>query len=167
MANAELKTKATGADVGAFLKKVTGDARRADCVRLVALMEEATGAPARLWGPAIVGFGDMLLTYPSGRELDWFVCGFAARKDSLVLYGLRSDETATGALLAKLGKHKTGKGCVYVKTLADIDVGTLRELLARAVDAKTARRAPRPAAKTATPAKKATKTAKKTRPSKR
>jgi Domain of unknown function (DU1801) len=130
MAKAELKTKASGADVTNFLAKVTDEDRRKDCERLVALMTKATGAPAKMWGSAIVGFGDKVLTYPNGRELDWFVCGMSPRKGALTLYGLTT--TATTTLLEKLGKHASGKGCLYVKKLSDIDEGVLRELVALA-----------------------------------
>jgi hypothetical protein len=129
MAKAELKTKATGGDVSAFLAKVADDGRRTDCTRIVELMEDAVRAPARMWGAGIVGFGDTVLKYESGRELDWFVCGFAPRKDAIALYGLLKPGPATEKLLAKLGKHKTGKGCLYLKKLADVDVDVLRDLV--------------------------------------
>ena len=130
MAQAQLKTKATKEDISAFLKKKVTDApRRDECVRLAALMEEATGAPARVWGTSIVGFGEVHLTYESGREVDWFHCGFAPRKDALVLYGIRSEGAAAEKLVAKLGKFKSEKGCLYVKKLADIDLTVLEKLV--------------------------------------
>jgi hypothetical protein len=132
MTKPELKTKATGMGVAAFLEKIADEDRRQDCVSLIALMKDATGAPPRMWGPSIIGFGDVHLKYATGRELDWFVCGFAPRKDSLALYGLRGEGPAAEKLLGKLGKHKAGKGCLYVKKLADIDLAVMRELLERA-----------------------------------
>ena len=136
MAKAELKTKRTDADVGAFVEKITDTARREDCRRLVALMREATGAPPRIWGPGIVGFGEVQLKYATGRELDWFQCGFASRKDNLALYGLRGEGAAIEKLLGKLGKRKEGKGCLYVRRLSDIDLDVLRELTRRAAGGK-------------------------------
>ena len=132
MAKAELKTKATGADVTAFLAKVADVGRRADCTRIAGLMEDSLRAPPRMWGAGIVGFGDAVLKYESGRELDWFVCGFAPRKEAIVLYGLLKPGPATEKLLAKLGKHKTGKGCLYVKKLSDVDLEVLGALVKQA-----------------------------------
>jgi hypothetical protein len=136
MAKAELKTKATSGDVSAFLAKVTDPDRRADCAKIAKLMQASVKAPPRMWGAGIVGFGDTRLKYETGRELDWFVCGFAPRKDAIALYGLLKPGPATDKLLAKLGKHKTGKGCLYVKKLADVDVDVLGQLMARAGETK-------------------------------
>jgi hypothetical protein len=136
MAKAELKTKATSADVSAFIAKVADPGRRADCARIVQLMQAAVKAPPRMWGAGIIGFGDLRLKYETGRELDWFVCGLAPRKDAIALYGLLKPGPTTDKLLAKLGKHKTGKGCLYVKKLADVDVDVLGQLLARARETK-------------------------------
>lgn len=131
---ADLKTKATKASVATLLKAVASD-RRDDCEALVAMMEKATGKKGVLWGPKIVGFGDRRLVYDSGRELDWFEVGFSPRKSALVLYGVVLDPAA----LEKLGRHETGKGCLYVKRLADVDATVLRRMIAASVKGKRAK----------------------------
>jgi len=134
----ELKTKPTGASVDAFLATVTPDQRRTDARELVALFERVVGAPARMYGSAIVAFGDTVLRYDSGRTLDWFLAGFSPRKASLVLY-LFDGHDEKEALLAKLGKHSTGKSCLYVNTLADVDRAVLEELVRTSVSHVKAR----------------------------
>ena len=127
---AELKTKQTTASVEDFLNAIPDAQRRRDCRTLAALMEEVTQSPPSMWGDSIVGFGKYHYKGASGREGDWFVVGFASRKQDLTLYlmgGLEQRE----ALLSHLGKHKTGKGCLYVKRLADVDMEVLRELVAQ------------------------------------
>src|SRR4051812_2129292 len=113
---AENKTKPTAASVDAFLDSVPDPQRRADGKMLRTLMERVSGEPAAMWGPSIVGFGAYHYKYDSGREGDMCLIGFSPRATGLVLYGgfLRSPE-----LLERLGKHKTGKGCLYIKRLAD------------------------------------------------
>ena len=128
---AELKTKATNASAAAFLKSVEAE-RRDDCETLMEMMEKATGAKGVLWGSRILGFGERRLVYGSGRELDWFEVGFSPRKGELVLYGVTLDAAA----LQKLGKHKTGKGCLYVKRLADVDANVLRGMIRASVTRK-------------------------------
>ena len=125
---AELKTKATRASVAGFLEKIPDESRRADCETLMKVMTRATGAEPKMWGASIVGFGSCHLKYASGRELDWFPIGFASRKQDLTLYGLLSAEESD-ALLERLGKHTRGKGCLYVKRLADIDTTVLQRLI--------------------------------------
>ncbi len=130
---AELKTRPTAASVPAFLKSIADEARRKECRELVKLMKEATGQSPRMWGESIVGFGQHHLKYASGRELDWFMLGFSPRKQALTLYlmcGLANHRP----LLEKLGKHKTGKGCLYVKSLDDVDRTVLKQLLQKSVD---------------------------------
>lgn len=129
---AELKTKPHDGDVDAFLEGIEDETKRADCRELVATMGEITGAPAKLWGPSMVGFGSYHYVYESGREGDWFEVGFAPRKRDLSLY-VMSGFTGHEKLMAKLGKHKTGKACLYVKRLDDIDRDVLRELFERSV----------------------------------
>jgi hypothetical protein len=127
----EMKTRENDADVIAFLNGVADDRRRQDCLALVALMEDATGAQAKMWGEAIVGFGSYHYKYASGREGDWFLAGFSPRKQNLTIYisaGFEPYET----LMAELGKYKTGKSCLYVKRLDDIKLETLRELVKQA-----------------------------------
>jgi hypothetical protein len=129
---AELKTKATGADARAFIGKLSDATQRADAAALLELMRKASGSEPKMWGAGIIGFGSCTLRYPSGRELDWFPVGFAPRKSELVLYGTASAD-GREALLEKLGKHKLGKGCLYIKRLADVDLKVLRELIERSL----------------------------------
>jgi hypothetical protein len=135
---AELKTKQTEASVSAFLDAVENDQRRADCRVVLDLMRAVTGEEPKLWGPSIVGFGSYHYKYASGREGDWFVTGFSPRKQDLTLYIMagfdRYDE-----LMAKLGKYKTGKSCLYLKRLSDVDLGVLRELVTASVEAMRSR----------------------------
>ena len=129
---AELKTKQTTASVAGFIKSQPDEQTRIDCRELVTLMKEATGSPPKMWGSGIVGFGKCHLKYASGRELDWFTIGFAPRKQSLSLY-LTCDLSTHARLLKKLGKYKAGKGCLYVKTLDDVDRDVLKELIKESV----------------------------------
>jgi len=131
------KTKATGAGPGEFLAAIADPARRADCKALAALMKKATGEPARMWGGSIVGFGSYHYKYASGHEGDSCLVGFAPRKSDIVLY-VGSTFPGRNALLGKLGKHKTGGGCLYVRTLVDVDRGVLERLVASAVKARRA-----------------------------
>ena len=127
---AENKTQATGASVDAFLDGVAEE-RRADCRQLVALMERASGEAAKMWGPAIVGFGTYHYAYDSGREGDFLIVGFSPRKTSLTLYGLGLAD-ATDAL-ARLGKYKVSGSCLHLKKLADVNLAVLEEMVATAV----------------------------------
>jgi hypothetical protein len=129
---AELKTKPTSVDVLQFIDGVQDEKRRADCLTLVSLMREILKEEPVMWGPAIVGFGRYHYKYDSGREGEWMVAGFSPRKSDLTLY-LMSAFEGKEELLAKLGKHKTGKSCLYVRRLADIDATVLRELISRSV----------------------------------
>ncbi len=129
---AELKTKANDASVSKFLGSIKDDQRRKDCETIVDLMREATAAEPKMWGASIVGFGDFHYVYKSGREGDWFVAGFSPRKQNLTLY-VMTGFTQHEALLRKLGKHKTGKGCLYINTLQDVHLPTLRKLIQLAV----------------------------------
>jgi len=132
MAKAELKTKETGASVEGFLNAVGDESTRADCWKIVKLMSTATSAEPKMWGENIVGFGSRLLKYPSGRELDWMQIGFSPRKANLTLY-LNMGESWNEELLSKLGKHKTGKGCLYIKRLSDVDEEVLRKMIEKSV----------------------------------
>jgi hypothetical protein len=129
---AELKTRPTDRDVTAFLNSIDDEQRRRDCLAVAALMEEVSQAPPRLWGETIVGFGSYRYTYASGRAGDWMLTGFSPRKQNLTLYIMSGFEQYDG-LLARLGKHKVGTSCLYIKRLADIDLPTLRELVERSV----------------------------------
>ena len=129
---AELKTKATHASVTKFLGNIKDEQRRKDCEIIVELMRDATAAEPKMWGTSIVGFGDYHYVYKSGREGDWFVAGFSPRKQNLTLY-VMTGFTQHEDLLKKLGKHKTGIGCLYINTLQDVHLPTLRKLIKQAV----------------------------------
>ena len=120
---AEAKTKPTNEDVTEFLERVAEGERRSDCVTLVDLMRDATGDEPKMWGSSIIGFGN---------HRDWPVVGFSPRKNELTLY-IMSGFDKYQPLLAKLGKHKTGKSCLYVKKLRDVDMAVLRELVNESV----------------------------------
>lgn len=129
------KTTATSASVDRYLAAIKDPARRKDCEALCALMAKATRHPPQMWGTAIVGFGSYHYRYDSGREGDFLLVGFSSRASEIALYGLRAAPDAN-ALLAKLGKHKEAKGCVYVKAMADVDAAVLARLVATAAVAK-------------------------------
>jgi hypothetical protein len=133
MAKAEIKTKETEASVEDFLNGVENEKVRADCRKIARLMSDATGAPPKMWGANIVGFGKRHMKYASGRELDWLIVGFSPRKANLTLY-LSSGEKWNDELLSKLGKHKTGMGCLYFKRLSDVDEGVLKKLIEESVE---------------------------------
>ncbi len=128
MAKAELKTKETDASVDEFLNSVEDGARRADAFRALEIFKRLTGEEPKMWGPAIVGFGSQTLKYESGRELDWMLTGFSPRKANLTLY-IMDGFSKYDELMARLGKHSTGKSCLYVKKLSDIDESVLEELI--------------------------------------
>lgn len=129
---AELKTKKTEVSVDAFIKKIPDVQKRKDAFAIVELMEKATKSKGKMWGSSIIGFGDRHLKYESGRELDWFIMGFSPRKQNLTLYIFGTVEKQQ-ALLKKLGKHKTGKGCLYINALEEVDLGVLKEIIAKGV----------------------------------
>ncbi len=140
---AKLKTLRNDSDVDAFLDGVENPRRREDARRLLALMRDVTGEPPSMWGTSIVGFGSYHYRYASGREGDWPVVGFAPRKQNLVLYimpGFGRYED----LLAKLGKHRTGKSCLYVNKLDDVDPQILEELIRESVTEMGRRALPGP-----------------------
>jgi len=132
----DMKTRPTKESVQAFVKSIEDPDRRRDCRTVMKIMKEATGARPQMWGPNIVGYGIYHYKYASGREGDWFLTGFSPRKQNLTLYmGLRGFE-GNEALLEKLGKFKTGKSCLYLKKLEDVDLDVLKELIHRAVERK-------------------------------
>lgn len=132
MAKAELKTKQNDSSVLEFLQSVEDDHKRRDALEVHSIMEAVTGERGKMWGASIVGYGACRLKYASGRELDWMLTGFSPRKQAITLYIMdgfaRYDE-----LLAKLGKYKTGKSCLYIKRLADVDLTVLCELIEASV----------------------------------
>lgn len=131
---AELKTKKTEASVEDFLNKIKNENLRQDCYEISDMMKRVTRSDPKIWGSSIIGFGSRHLIYASGRELDWMMIGFSPRKANITLY-LAGDMENHTALLEKLGKHTTGKGCLYIKKLKDIDVKVLKELINESVQA--------------------------------
>jgi len=129
---AELKTRKTDASVEKFIKGVTDEKRRKDCLTVLAMMKEITKANPKMWGTSIVGFGSYHYKYASGREGDWFAVGFSPRKQDLTLY-LMSGVARHPDLLKKLGKHRTGVGCLYIKSLDDVHLPTLNRLIRESV----------------------------------
>jgi hypothetical protein len=135
---ADNKTKPTESSVAAFVDAITDQTRRADARALVKLMQAATGEKPKMWGPSIIGFGSYHYKYDSGREGDMPLVGLSPRKAATVLYGVTGFSDSE-ALLAKLGKHTTGKGCLYIKKLADVDQEVLEALVVESVAAMRAR----------------------------
>ena len=129
---AELKTKATDASVTKFLNAIKDKQKREDCRSIVELMRKATCAEPKMWGTSIVGFGDYHYVYESGREGDWFLTGFSPRKQNLTLY-VMGGYARHAELLSQLGRHKMGKGCLYIGALDDLHLPTLRKLISQTV----------------------------------
>ena len=129
---AELKTKRNDQSVDEFLQAIPDERRRKDCYTVLELMKKVTGEEPKMWGDAIVGFGDYHYKYASGREGDWFFTGFSPRKQNLTLYIMSGFEEYND-LLNKLGKLKTGKACLYINKLKDVDLSVLRELVTKSV----------------------------------
>lgn len=129
---AEIKTKENDASVEEFLDKIEDENQREDSKKVSAMMEKATGAKPKMWGGSIVGFGYQHIKSPSGREVDWMEIGFSPRKANLSLY-LNISGGWDEDLLSKLGKHKLGKGCLYVKKLSDVDEKVLGNLIEKSV----------------------------------
>ena len=127
---AELKTKVTKASVDAFLQGIRNDKQREDCYEILKLMKKATKAEPKMWGTSIIGFGHYHYVYESGREGDWFITGFSPRVQNLTLYIMGGFDAG---LLKKLGKYKTGKGCLYINKLEDVDKKVLSDLIEKSV----------------------------------
>ena len=138
MAKAELKTKETASSVDAFIAKQPAEIA-ADCRTIMALMKKATGEEPKLWGPSIVGYGRYAYKYDTGREGEWMITGFSPRKANLTLYIMMGFEEEA-ALMQKLGKHTTGKSCLYIKKLADVDLKVLESLINKGVKAMAKQR---------------------------
>ena len=132
------KTRKTTASVSAFLKKAAAGERAEDCRTLVKLIERATGEKAAMWGDGIVGCGSYSIVYANGDTFDWPVAAFSPRKDALTIYGTKGSPKFA-ALTKKLGKHKFGGGCLYIKKLADVDEKVLAELIDTSVKARRAK----------------------------
>jgi hypothetical protein len=128
----EPKTRPTDASVEAFLESIEDQASREDAQALVRIMQRATGAPPKMWGSSIVGFGQYHYRYASGREGDWMLTGFSPRKRELSVYIMAGFDRYE-ELMSRLGKCRTGKSCLYVRRLADVDLEVLEELVRRSV----------------------------------
>lgn len=127
---AELKTKLTDASVTNFLENIADENKCRDCKEICKMMEELIGQPAKMWGTAIVGIGDYRYSYSTGQGGDWFLLGFSPRKANISLYIMGCDlsKEKYQEILSRLGKHKTGKSCIYINRLTDINKDVLKEL---------------------------------------
>ena len=129
---AELKTKPNEQSVEAFLNSVEDEKKRQDCLTILEIMKQITKAEPQMWGSSMVGFGSYHYKYESGREGDWFVAGFSPRKQNLTLY-IMAGFSQYAELVGKLGKFKTGKSCLYINKIEDVDLPTLKELITKSV----------------------------------
>jgi hypothetical protein len=134
---AENKTKPTQQSVAAYIDAIPDETKRNDARTLIELMQAASGEEPKMWGPSIIGFGTCHYRYESGREGDMPLAGFSPRKAATVFYGLHAAPNAE-EMLAKLGKHTSGKGCVYIKKLADVDQKVLKTLIKKSITAARA-----------------------------
>ena len=130
---ADLKTKRNKGNVEAFLNRVENEKKRNDSFAILRLMKQVTGEEPEMWGDSIVGFGKYHYKYASGREGDWFLTGFSPRVQNLTLY-IMAGFDEYDQLLHKLGKHSTGKSCLYIKKIEDVDVDVLKELVKKSVE---------------------------------
>ena len=132
----EIKTKPSGEDPEDFLNKIEDEQKRKDCFTIMKMMQKATKDKPKIWGNAMIGFIDTRYKSPAtGREVDWFKIGFAPRKGNISIY-LTMDVKKHAKLLAKLGKHKTGVGCLYINKLADVDQAVLNEMIVESANRK-------------------------------
>lgn len=129
---AENKTKPTRASAATFLNGIDDRQKRTDAKKIATMMRKAADSPAKMWGTSIVGFGSYHYKYASGQEGDWMLTGFSPRKQYLTLYIMAGFKEFDG-LMAKLGKHKTGKSCLYIKRLDDVDQKVLELLINRSI----------------------------------
>lgn len=129
---ADLKTRPTKASVAAFIDTIEDRQKKSDAKKVAAMMRRATGARARMWGTSIVGYGKYYYTNTAGREFEWMLTGFSPRKTALTVY-IMPGFSRFDRLMKKLGKYKTGKSCLYVKRLSDVDEGVLFELISESV----------------------------------
>ena len=135
---AELKTQVTKANVNKFLEGIKDEKKRQDCYEILKIMKKATKAEPKMWGTSIVGFGDHHYMYASGREGDWFITGFSPRAQNLTLYMMGGFDSE---VLQRLGKYKTGKGCLYINKLEDVNIKVLNELITKSVKKSKAKAA--------------------------
>lgn len=130
---AEIKTKPTNQKAEDFLNTIGNEEKRKDAFKLLDIMKEVTGEEPLMWGPSIIGFGSYHYKYASGREADWMLTGFSPRKNNLTVYIMQGFDRYD-QYLAKIGKHKTGKSCLYVKSLDDLDLDVLKSLITESVE---------------------------------
>jgi hypothetical protein len=133
MAKAEQKTKETSASVTDFLNEIENEQKRNDCFEILQLMQQVTQHEPKMWGPSIVGFGFYHYKYASGHEGDSPLMGFSPRKQNITLY-ITTDYERFSGLMEKLGKHSTGKSCLYIKRLSDVDRDVLKQLMTEAFE---------------------------------
>jgi hypothetical protein len=136
---AELKTKETAESVSAFIDQIADQSRREDCLAVIDIMRKVTKEEPKMWGTSIVGFGRYRYKYESGREGEWPIAGFSPRKGDLTLYIVGGFDKFSD-LMKGLGKYKTGKSCLYIKKLADVDVTVLRKLVTKSVNLNSGKR---------------------------
>ncbi|MGB5665240.1 MAG: DUF1801 domain-containing protein [Maribacter sp.] len=129
----ENKTRPNNASVTSFLEAIDDDIKKQDCFTLLELMKKITGQPPVMWGPSIIGFGSYHYIYDSGREGDMLLTGFSPRKQNLTLYIMAGFDKYEN-LMQKLGKHKTGKSCLYIKHLSDVNISVLTDLIKASYD---------------------------------
>ena len=129
----EAKTKPTGISVDDFIASVPDERKREDAIAIARIMQEITGEPPAMWGPSIVGFGSYHYKYETARDGFMRIAGFPPRKAALTIY-LMGEIESREELLGQLGKHTTGKGCLYIKRLSDVDSEVLRQLIATSVE---------------------------------
>jgi hypothetical protein len=129
---ADNKTRPTGSSVTSFMNAISDREMRSDAKKVAAMMRRATGKRARMWGPSIVGYGSYHYRYESGREGDYMITGFSPRKQALTVY-IMPGFSHFDKMMAKLGKYKTGKSCLYIKRLVDVDEAVLEELIRESV----------------------------------
>ena len=132
MAKYEAKTKPTSVSPAKFIAAIADESLRKDCQVIMKLMKSVTGEPPKMWGPSIIGFGSYHYKYASGHEGDACLVGFAPRKPNIVLY-VMAGFAQRDALLAKLGKHRTGKACLYIRSIKDVDMQVLESLVSGSV----------------------------------
>ena len=126
---AELKTKKNKSSVMNFINSIDHEGKRKDAMEILEMMRKITGEQPKMWGSSIIGFGDLHYKYASGREGDWFKCGFSPRKANISMYLMQCDISRAQDLLDQLGKYKTGKGCLYINKLADINKEILKIII--------------------------------------
>jgi len=132
-----IKTQETSASVDSFIEKLSDATKKSDCYAIIEMMKKATKAEPKMWGSAIIGFGNMRYVSPkTGREVDWLIIGFSPRKANLSLY-VKIHANKNPELIKKLGKCKTGGGCLYINKLRDIDAGILQEIINESVKTKS------------------------------